>query len=77
MVLLCLSILCTDDVDFAQHLLRTTRGSGLKVLGELQALALVIGTQPFAITFRRRIGQPLEDQPANDLAMIQDEGNFP
>ena len=46
------------------------------MLGQLQALALVVGAQTLAIAFRRRIGQPFKDQPADDLAMFQDEGNF-
>ena len=46
------------------------------MLGELEALLLVVGADALAITLRRRIGQALEHQTADDLAMFQDEGNF-
>ncbi len=53
------SVLCTDHVYFSQQLLRAVRAFGsswvAKMLGELQALALIVGAQAFAIALRRRI----------------------
>jgi hypothetical protein len=46
------------------------------MLGEPQTLSLVMGADPLAIDFRRRVSEPLEDQPADGLAMLQDEGDL-
>jgi len=54
-----LPALCTDDVDFPQHLLGAAlrRGrSAAKMLGKFQSLALIIGTQGLTVPFRGRIG---------------------
>jgi hypothetical protein len=47
-----------------------------EVLGKLESLALVIGPDALPINLRRRVGQALEDEPADDLAMFQDKWNF-
>src|SRR6202042_102714 len=54
MALRCLEMLCGSDVDFPQQLLPS---KGAKVLRQLQALALIVGTQALAVTFRGRISQ--------------------
>src|SRR4051812_11915961 len=47
-----------------------------KMLGEFQALALVIRADCLTIDRRRRVGQALEHQPSHDLTMFQDEGHL-
>ena len=74
MVLRCLKMICGCNVDFSQQLLLR---QGAEMLGQLQTLALIVGTQAFAVTLRRRISQPLEHQPADDLAMLKDERHLP
>jgi hypothetical protein len=46
------------------------------VLGELETLALIVRPHPFTINLRGRIGQALEDEPPDGLAMLQDEGHL-
>ena len=46
------------------------------MLGELQALPLVVGLEVAAVQDLRHLGDPLVDQAADDLAVLQDEGNL-
>src|ERR1051325_4550233 len=57
---------------------RAPRNASLlpEVLGEAQALARVMRANALAVDLRRRVGQPLEHQPADDLAVLDDEGHL-
>jgi hypothetical protein len=47
-----------------------------EVLGELEALALVVGLEVAAVQDFRHLGDPLVDQAPHDLAVLQDEGHL-
>ena len=46
-----------------------------EVLGELQLLPLIVGTDALAIELMRALGHGRIDQPPDRLAMLQNEGH--
>ena len=47
-----------------------------KVFGQLQPLALIVRADSLPVNFRRRIGESLEHEPPDDLAMLDDKRHF-
>src|SRR5262245_14955159 len=55
---------------------RAVLPSGLEVLGELQALRLIVRTNTLAVQLFRPCKHPLVDQAADNLPMLENEGHF-
>jgi len=59
-----------------QRRLAATRSERLEVLGKLESLALVVRTYSLAVNVRGRIGQALEDEPTDNLPVLENERNL-